>query len=407
MISGLLHPNRTRWLLFAMAFGFTAIGVLFIHSTMGAPGEAFPGDIARRQILRAGIALIACCVVWRVNYLWVERRAYAIYGVLIAVLCTLLGLKFLQRDDGASRWFRLVFFDVQPSELMKLAVILALARYLRFREDYRRLRGLVFPVLLTVVPMGLVLLQPDLGTSLMFPPILIGMLYISGARPRHLVVAIVLGALLLPTAYFLGEHLPLLRGYQMRRVTAFFEQWDPVVRKHEAYHLDQSEVALGNGGLWGRGLGEGTQNTLGHLPAKHTDFIYSVIGEEWGFVGVAGMTLAFFLFVALALRVAYNTREPFGRLVVVGVAVAFAAQSFQNMSMTMGLSPITGLPLPFVSYGGSSLVATWASLGLVLRVASQRVTVVATRDLDPRDRERCIPVEDDRPAGSVLARWPT
>ncbi len=407
MIGALTTPRMTRWWLLALALGLTTIGVIFVHSTMAIDGESFPCEYARKQIVRAFVAFVALCIVWRIDYKWIERRAYVFYGVIIALLSFLLALKYLRGDDGAARWFQLAFFNVQPSELMKLAVILALARYFRYREDYRRIGGWIRPCLLTIAPMVLVLLQPDLGTSLMLPPVLLGMLFIGGARRRHVVLTILLGLLVLPAAYYLGDHVPLLRGYQMRRVTAFFEQSDPAVRRLDAFHLDQSEVALGDGGLLGRGLGQGAQNTLGHLPEKHTDFIFSVIGEEWGFVGAVAIAAAFLVFVLLCLRVALLTREPFGRLVAVGVGVAFAAQAFQNMGMTMGLTPITGLPLPFVSYGGSSLVASFIATGFVLRIASQRVAVVATTDLDPQDPIGVVPVEDHRPAGALAARWPT
>jgi rod shape determining protein RodA len=407
MIRVLLSPAATRWGLFLAALALTGVGVLFVHSTTALEGEEFPGSVARKQILRAGVALAALAVVVRwVDYRFVERRAYVFYWAMVAFLSALLAVKYLRGDDRAIRWFRFVLFDVQPSELMKLAVVLCLARYLRFRDDQRSLGGLVMPYVLTLVPMVLVLLQPDLGTSLLFVPVLLGMLFVAGARARYLVLTIALALAVLPAAYFLGDSLPILHEYQLRRVTAYFEQHDPAVRSREAYQLDQSEVAIGSGGLFGRGLGRGSQNLLGHLPAKHTDFIFSIIGEESGFVGASSVVVVFLFVVLLSLRVALYTREPFGRLVAAGIAVAFAAQSFQNIGMTMGLLPITGVPLPFVSYGGSSLVASYLALALVMRVASQRVTVVASKDLDPEDRPRVLAVEDPRPAGSLVARWP-
>ena len=412
MIAGLLSPTATRWYLLLVALVLTVIGVVFVHSTMALQGqgtldgEGFPGIVARKQMIKAGVALLALLVVVRIDYRWIERRAYVAYGIIVLVLCALLAGKILDGDRGPIRWFRFALFDVQPSELMKLAAILCLARYLRYRQDQRRLGGLLLPALLTSVPMGLVLLQPDLGTSLMFPPVLLAMLFVAGARRRYLVVVALLGIVAVPTVYLLGDSMPILRGYQMRRLTAFFEQGDATVRGREAYHLDQSEVALGSGGIFGRGLGKGSQNTLGHLPTKHTDSIFSVIGEEWGFVGTASVLGLFLLLVLLCLRVGLHTREPFGRLVSVGVGVAFGAQSFQNIGMTMGLTPITGLPLPFVSYGGSSLVSSYLALALVLRVASQRVAVVASKDLDPQDDPRVVQVEDERPAGSLTTQWP-
>ncbi len=407
--SSIFSTRATRILLFLVAFALSAIGILFVHSTMALEEDVFPGVVARKQIAKLVVAIVALLVVLRVDSRFLERRAYVVYGGVVAILSVLLAFKYLRGDASPIRWIRFALFDVQPSELMKLAVILGLARYLRYREDQRQLRGLALPYLLTVVPMGLVLLQPDLGTSLMFPPVLLALLFVAGAKRRYLAVTVVLGIAALPTAYFLHQRstVSILRDYQMRRLTAYFEQGDPAVRNREAYHLDQSEVALGNGGLFGRGYGEGSQNTLDHLPAKHTDFIFSVIGEEWGFVGAVVVVLLFLLLVLLCLRVAIFTKDPFGRLVAAGVGVVFAAQSFQNIGMAMGLTPITGLPLPFVSYGGSSLVSSFLALGFVLRVAGERVTPISTRGLSPRETPRVVSVEDDRPDGSLAAQWPT
>jgi rod shape determining protein RodA len=243
----------------------------------------------------------------------------------------------------------------------------------------------------------MVLVQPDLGTSLMFPPVLLGMLFVSGARPRYLVLAVIVGASLLPAAYYLGDRIPLFRGHQQDRVNAFFRQ--------DSDHLRQSMIAIGSGGLEGKGYGQGTQNTLRHLPEKHTDFIYSIVAEEWGFLGAGAVALLFTVFVTGILRVAVFTREPFGRLAVAGVAVVFAAQSVENMGMTMGLLPITGVPLPFVSQGGTSLVASYGALAIAFNVAVRRVRVVATRDLAPRDPGEPPTMIEDRAAGLLENRW--
>jgi rod shape determining protein RodA len=253
--------------------------------------------------------------------------------------------------------------------------------------------------------MVLVIRQPDLGTSLMFPAILLGMLYIAGARPRYLAAAVLLGVLSVPTLYFLGDQLSLLHRYQLRRIEAFMDQGDQVAGAAPE-QLQESLIAIGSGGLRGKGFGKGTQNTLGRLPERHTDFIFSIIAEEWGFVGAATVTVLLLFLVLLILRVAVLTREPFGRLAVTGVGVAFAAQSLENLGMTMGLTPITGIPLPFVSHGGSSLVVSYLALAVAFNVATRRVRVMAPKDLDPEADVPGPVLVPSRAAGLLQHRWP-
>ena len=380
----------TRILLPAVAAALLVIGILFVHSTTAEPGEAFPGRIARWQLIKALVASALFVALSRLDYRHLARFAYVAYGGLALVLIALL---VRPSSSPTARWIELGFIQVQPSELMKVAVILCLARYLRYRESYRRVQGLALPYLLTFAPMALVAMQPDLGTSLMLPPVLVALLYVARARLWPLAVTVGTGVASLPVAFYLGDVVPLMRGYQLRRITDFFER--------EGYQLQQSLITIGSGGMTGREWGHGV-----HLPARHTDFIFSVIGEEWGFVGAAGVAALYATMVVLCLRVALATREPFGRLTAAGIATVFAAQSLQNMAMTMGLTPITGLPLPFISHGGSSLASSAVALGIVCAVAARPVRVVASRDLDPQDRPRVLHVVEHRPAGALLSRWP-
>ena len=405
MISRLFSNRMLGWYLVLIALSLCSIGVLFVHSTMQLGGETFPGKVAWKQIVKAAIAFCGFLVLTRVNYRFFERKSYAFYGLVVFCLCALLALKFLRGDSSASRWFRFALFDFQPSELMKIALVLCLARYLRFREDQGTLRGLFMPCLLTLAPMGLVLLQPDLGTSLILPCILLSMIFVAGARWQYVAAVVILAVASVPAAYKFGSQFPLLKPYQLSRLTGYFEQNNPAVRGREAYQLDQSQVALGSGGLSGRGYGRGEQNNLGNLPARHTDFIFSVVGEEWGFLGAGCIVLLLGVLALLCFLVALNTEEPFGKLLAAGVGALFVIQSYQNIGMTIGLTPITGLPLPFVSYGGSSLVSSFAALALVVRVASQRVRVLSPNDLVPTARRTVVPVVDQRPASTLVAQW--
>jgi rod shape determining protein RodA len=394
----------TRSGLLLLGVVLTAIGIVFVDSATGSAGHGFPSRLARDQVVKAVVALAAFLAVNRVHYRRFESYAYVIYGGLLVVLVVLVAIRIA--SESHVRWIRLKFFQIQPSELMKIALVLCLARYLRFRRDQRRLGGLAAPFLLTAVPTILVLLQPDLGTSLMLPPVLLVLLYVAGARRFYLAAALLAGLSFVPAAYLLRDRVPLMQPYQQRRLVAFFQQKDPATRRLEAYQLAQSEIALGAGGPWGRGLKQGPQNSLNYLPARHTDFIFSVVGEEWGFAGASAVSGLLLVLVLLCFRVALHTREPFGRLVASGIGAAFAVQSLQNLGMTMGLSPITGIPLPFVSFGGSSLVTSFLALGLVANISSRQLRVVASKDLDPDDPPASVAVLTDCPAGSLAGRWP-
>ena len=401
MTSSTADLRRASALFVLAAWGLTAIGVLFVHSTR-AGGLPFPCPSARMQLIKAGVGLVACIVVAHVNYRRLDRFAYAIYWGLVATLLAMLLVK--PAGGGHNRFIDLKVFQIQPSEIMKVGLILALARYLRFREDQRQVAGLVGPFAITLLPMALVLMQPNLGLSLMFPPILVALLFVSGSRPRHLAVAGATGVLLLAGAYFLSDRLPLLQDYQRGRIRSYFERG---ADQNEGFQLRQSLIAIGSGGVSGRGYLQGRQNLTNFLPEEDTDFIFAIIAEETGFAGAMLVIVLHATLVASALRIAVHTREPFGRLVAVGVGVAFGVQALQNIGMTLGLTPITGIALPFVSLAGSNLVIGHLAVGMVLAIAARRVPVVATKDLDPEDRRRTVPVFDSRPAGLLEPRWPT
>lgn len=377
-------------------------GVLFVHSTTST-GGSFPSQDARGQMIKAAVGLVGLWILTRLDYRFFERNAYVIYFGVIGLLTVMLAIKL--GTGGRNRFINLGFFQIQPSEFMKFGLIAALAKYLRYREDQRTPGGLVGPLLLALVPMALVLLQPNLGLSLMFPPILVAMLFAAGAKPRHLILSTTFGILILPAAYFVGDRVPLLMEYQKTRIRSFFVR-DDSTSKNQGYQLQQSIIAVGSGGPLGVGYHEGNQNVLEHLPEKETDFIFSIVAEETGFAGAAGVVAVYWVFVLSILGVSYRTREPFGRLLTAGIAVAFAAQSFENIGMTVGITPITGVALPFLSLAGSTLVSSFAMVGIVISVARHPVRVVASRDLDPRERRRLVPLIEERPGGLLQSRWP-
>jgi rod shape determining protein RodA len=257
-------------------------------------------------------------------------------------------------------------FQLQPSEFAKVVFIVCLAAYgAQHRGDLdgaRLLRVLV----IGGVPMGLILLQPDLGTALVFVAVLLGVLLVGGARPRHLAVLVLLGAI--GTAGVLQAGV--LKQYQKDRLTAFLDpKGDP---RLSSYNLRQSEVAISAGGLTGQGLFKGTQTNLSYVPEQHTDFIFTVAGEELGFAGAAVLLALFAVVVWRTWRAAVLARDLPGTLLCVGVLCMLMFQIFENVGMTMGIMPITGIPLPSLSYGGSAMLASFVGVGLVLNVHMRR-----------------------------------
>ena len=268
---------------------------------------------------------------------------------------------------------------------MKLALILTLARYLRFRSSYRRWWGLGVPFLLTIIPMVLILFQPDLGTLLMLLPVLFTMLFVAGARLRHLLIVVVLGCATMPFFYFYG-----MQEYQRTRIQVLFKQdvADEAWHMDEGYQLRQSKIALGTGRLTGTGYREGLFVQYdGLLPEEHNDFIFAIIGHQWGLIGAVLVIAAYGVIVLVGLEVATVTNDPFGRLLAIGVIVMIVVQALLNICMTVGLAPITGMTLPFVSAGGSSLWANFLALGLLVNVAQRRPMLITNPPFEHHDDE--------------------
>ncbi|HEX6983968.1 MAG TPA: FtsW/RodA/SpoVE family cell cycle protein [Planctomycetaceae bacterium] len=352
--------HRVPWLLIAAAGALMLVGLSAIERGDELAGG---GATAEKQLVWVALGVPVLAAAAAVPYKSLLRFSYPLLAVTIVLL---VAVYFTPPRNGARRWIPLGVFLLQPSEIAKLAFVLALATYLRFRENFRTLPGLVPPFLIALVPMGLILLEPDLGTSLLFVPVLGAMLFAAGSRPRHLALVGLLGVALLPVLWAgMGD-------YQKARVVAVFTQRDsgPAPRGH-GYHLHQSKKVLALGGVWGSDIaGMPSSDPLDyHLPAGRTDFVFCLVGERWGLVG-CGVTLALYaLLFHRGVAVAVATKEPFGRLLVVGVVALVATQVAINTAMTVGLMPITGITLPLMSYGGSSLLSTLAALGLVVNVA--------------------------------------
>ncbi|MEX0885939.1 MAG: FtsW/RodA/SpoVE family cell cycle protein [Phycisphaeraceae bacterium] len=373
----LLHYHPGWWGLLA-ALALVGIGIMAIATV--AP------ELAAAQGIRwLPIALVAAAVCFLPHPRVLGLTSYAIAAASLALLLVLL-LPFMPRAivpviHGARRWIDLQFMLAQPSELAKVALVLALAWYLRYRESYRTLRGLLVPWLIVMVPLALVVKQPDLGTAMIFLPTVGAMLVAAGARLRHLgalasVGVIVIGANVSLVYFDAPQSMRVLRPHQEARIAAML--WPERHRDRGAYQQHVATMLVGAGGV--TGLGEERSRTLlrfNHLPEAHNDMIFAVIANRWGLVG-CGIVIALYIVIVLsACAVAGRSRDPFAKLVCVGFAAMIFAQAAIHMGITVGLLPVTGLTLPFVSYGGSSLVATFAMVGLILNFASRRPTPLA------------------------------
>ena len=383
-VVGREHPllvlRRVDWWLVIVATAVALVGLTFIHSATRYDPD-FAGQHLR-QALFLSVSAAMGGVLILVPYPRIMRLAWVIYGLalLALVLLPFFGITL----NGARRWYRLPGFLIQPSEFTKLAVIVALAAWLRFRGKGRVFENLIAPILITAVPALLVMRQPDLGSSLVFWPILLAISYAAGAPGRHLLLFLGIGLLLALLAYFF-----LLHDYQLDRVDAWWQHFtwdetDPESRKQmatwirgPAYQPWQSLIAVGSGGLTGFGLGAGPQNQFDFLPYRNADYIFSVIAEETGLLGVCGLLLLQGFVVFLLLRIAVQTRERFGRLLVVGVAAFVGAQTLIEIAVCAWIVPSTGLPMPLVSYGGSSTMTVVLALTLALGVGARRQPVVA------------------------------
>ena len=343
------------------------IGLSFIASATSRTGVGSSSFVAR-QTLFILLGCVAFIALQGVSYLSILRYATWLYVLGVLLLCGVLRTRPV---NGAQKWFDLYFLKLQPSELMKPILILALAHYLMYRDSYKKLAGLAVPVILALAPMALILKQPDLGTALAIVPVVVVMLFVAGARVWHLLMMALLGM-----SGLVGMWFTVMHDYQKKRVWAWLHP--DLYQLTEAWQKLRAEVAIGSGGFWGKGWGHSEQVTV--LPEAHTDFIFAIICEEGGFVIAALLLLLMSLIVLSGLGVAAKTREPAGRLIAAGCVTMFCSQALINSSVALGLLPTTGLTFPFVSYGGSSVISSFVCLGLLINVGWQQEPVLARED---------------------------
>jgi rod shape determining protein RodA len=321
------------------------------------------------------IGLMALIFMMGIDYSRFPKYARFIYLLNVALL---VAVRFIgEEQNGARSWISLGVFNLQPSEFAKIAIVVTFAVYLADREGkLNRFRDLIPTFFFFGIPTVLIVLQPDLGTALVFIAIYFGMLFVAGARPRNLIILILIAALMIggilaaQLAYGLDKP---LKPYQLTRLTIFMDPYkDP---RGAGYHVIQSQVSLGSGGLWGKGLYKGTQTQLNFLPEQKNDFIFSVVGEEFGFVGAITLLILFYIFVLRGIKIALKSKDQLGTLLATGIVSMIVFHLLINIGMAAGIMPVTGIPLPFFSYGGSSMIANMLGVGVLMNVYMKRQVI--------------------------------
>lgn len=346
-------------------------GLLSIYSsTHQKEGEIWK-LIFRRQLLWLAFGLILFFFMTNTNYRRLWDWTYFLYALTIFLLLLVFALGVVRL--GAQRWLKFAWLNFQPSELAKLVTVIFLARYFSFRSvndvswQARKLglfRALVLPLIFVSLPMGLIIEQPDLGSGVMLLFIFIVMFYLSGAKLRYIFLFLLIVSLALPVLWYL------LKDYQKDRITVFLNpNSDPL---GAGYTVIQSKIAIGSGGFLGKGWLGGTQSQLHFLPESHTDFIFATFAEEWGFFGSFILLALYYFLIKQGIIIARRTSDNFGKLLALGISSMLGIQIFINTAMNMGMAPVVGLPLPLMSYGGSSILITCVSLGILVNIDRTR-----------------------------------
>lgn len=350
------------WLLLISIMSLVGLGVLMIYS---ATYQSHHADLYVRQLQYFVVAMVLFIIILQVDYHFLTDGAVVFYIFSLALLVAVL--IFGKRISGSKSWFYLGYFNFQPSEIAKIASILFLARFLsaETRSTELTLKDLGMAGAIMGVPMLLIILQPDMGTTLTFLPPLIILLFLAGMRFKWMLLAIISGLATLPFAWLF------LKPYQKARILTFIDPTkDPL---GSGYQIIQSKIAIGSGMIWGKGLlSKETQAYLDFIPEKQTDFVFSILAEDFGFIGVLVALGLYFLLISRLLSAATQARDRVGTYVIMGIMAVFFFHVVVNIGMVIGLMPITGLPLPLMSYGGSSLLSTIVGLAIVMNIRMRR-----------------------------------
>ena len=349
-------------------FDYYLFGAIVVLSLFGVLGiyhaGAQSGDgVFLRQLVWIGLGLGACLFIMSVDYHFLANHAFLVYGLSVILL---VGVLFYGTEVNSSRsWFAIGNIRIQPSEIAKVALILFLAQYLgEISESYLRRSHLLILLFVTALPMLLIVLQGDLGTALMYLPVFVGITIVAGLRIRLLLVLLLILGCLAPAGWYF------LKDYQRQRILATLDpELDP---QGIGYQTRQSQIAIGSGGVFGKGLGQGLQSQLGFVPEVRTDFIFALLAEETGFTGAVIILMLYLLVLMRLARIAETARDRVGILIVTGAASLIFGHVAVNLGMTLGVLPPVGIPLPLLSYGGSATVTTFVAVGLALNVYQRR-----------------------------------
>ena len=352
------------WPLFLLCLAFVGVGIATIYSANFDIDSGHAGTLPMRQVTWFGLGLVAMFVALSFDYHYIDRLAYPFFGVMLVLLVLVMIVG--HSGGGAQRWINLGFFRLQPSEPAKIAIVLVMAKYFQSDEPGRgySLRDLQAPALIASPLIVLTLIQPDLGTAIILGIVFISMALMGGLRLRSFCYLVAAGLAFLPIFWHF------LRPYQQGRILTFLDpNRDPL---GAGYHVIQSQIAIGSGRLFGKGFLHGTQNRLDFLPAQHTDFIFAVFSEEWGFVGCALLLLLYFVMIAYCIGLVQRAKDRFGALLVFGMVAIVFWHVLINVAMVAGVMPVVGVPLPMVSYGGSALASMMFAMGIIMNVSMRR-----------------------------------
>jgi rod shape determining protein RodA len=366
-------PNRSssyeeefkwlKWVPLILELIILTIGMINLSSATAVDDKSL--GLWKNQLVSIGLGSVITLVLMFPHYSILSRLAYIIYmgniGLLIAVMA--VGKSSL----GAKRWISFGGFSLQPSELMKVSIVIFLAKFFENRSNTQgmKLKDLVLPSVFVMIPVMFIMLQPDLGTAMIILLVYGSMLLFLRIAPKVIILLSICAAVALPVVYNYG-----LKPYQRQRITTFVDPMsDP---KGAGYNSIQSMIAVGSGQLWGKGWKKGTQAHLNFLPEHHTDFIFSVFAEEWGFAGCSLLLICYMLFIMSGLSVAYQSNDKFATLLAFGITSIFFWHVFVNMGMVMGMLPIVGVPLPFMSYGGSALLTAMSGVAILVNIANKK-----------------------------------
>ena len=352
------------WTLLLLVLGICTIGVLNIYSTGFALSSPKSAPLYIKQLQWIAIGLFLMFAAFLIDYRLINEYIYVLHGLAIFLL--LLVSLYGYTTHGSQRWFVILGFSFQPSEIVKLTLILSLARYF---SDHRasggyNLKELFIPILLLLLPFLLIVRQPDLGTALMLFLLFCSLVLFVGIDWKAILFSAIGALVMMPVGWFL------LRDYQRDRILTFLDpERDPL---GAGYHIIQSMIAIGSGGFLGKGFLKGTQTQLKFLPEQQTDFVFSVFAEEWGFIGGIALMIMFLILILWGLKISLHSRDYLGALIAYGVTTLLFWGVFINVGMVLGILPVVGIPLPFLSYGGSAIVVLMTGIGLLMNISTRR-----------------------------------